>query len=742
MNIRAVLKQQCICRIKTKLRAIALLVCSMEQDMEAETNKFLKPVVIASAAAVMTLLIFLPALNNEFVLWDDNIVVSENIQIRSISPEFFLWALSDIRSGLWQPVSWFSFALDHGVWGLRPIGYHLTNIVLHSVNTFLVTLLFIRLIRRSKFHHQVLPSQAKTPSVTSPLRDDMSVLIAAGAAGLLFGIHPLHVEPVAWASGRNDLLSMFFVLLSLIAYARYGSLTAREAADNPGRSLPYFASLAFFIFAVASKPTAIVLPVVLLILDWYPLGRVASVRDLRTKIIEKIPFFVITVCIALVTWFGERSIGSIDTTTETIPIRILVAVKALAAYLLKMVAPYDILPYYPYPKQVSIMSPEFFIPVLLVSAITAVSLLVARRWRLIPAAWMYYLVTMAPVIGIVKVRATFMADRYTYLSSLGPFLLLGVMLSFFWTPRAFSTRSQRIMKVVASIVSITLVLSFVAVTINQIPVWKNSVSLWSAVIEKEPERIPTAYVNRGWAFQTMKRYDKAIADYDMAIKLAPQSSALAYNNRGIAYKDLGQYDRAEQDLDTATRLQPGSALAFYNRGILFGVTKQWYKATNDLDHALALKSAYPEAYIARGAIYTELGSYELALEDFTRAIMMNPYQEDAYLNRGVVFDRMNLLARANDDYNTAIALDPGDYLAYANRGIVNKKMNSAGDAERDFSAAIALRPDVAELYIDRGDLYRDMGKRGLAEHDYRMACGLGDESGCASEKSIAKGTPR
>src|SRR5512139_1367135 len=258
--------------------------------MKRQHLKFL----LAVSVSIISFFIYLSALQNQFIHWDDDRYIFENPHIRSLGPAFFKWAFFDFYAGNWHPLTWISHALDYAVWGLSPMGHHLTNNILHAVNTFLVVLLTVRLL-------EVLKERREAEGAHTFL-DDRGISIAGGVTGLLFGLHPLHVESVAWVSERKDLLCALFFLLSIMTYMSYVS-------DRNNRS--YVLSLVFFILALMSKPMAVSLPIVLLILDWYPFERFGSLDTFRKVLIEKIPFIALSFASAVLTVLAQEKGGAI-----------------------------------------------------------------------------------------------------------------------------------------------------------------------------------------------------------------------------------------------------------------------------------------------------------------------------------------------------------------------------------------------------------------------------------------------
>lgn len=719
--------------------------------------------VIAACVALITLIVYLPALRNDFVNWDDDGNVYDNLHIRSLGASFFRWAISDTSLSFWQPLNWTTFALDYAIWGLNPTGYHLTNVLLHMVNTFLVVYLIVRLL-------QVANRRESRPE-TVPLADERSALITGGVAGILFGIHPLHVESVAWVTGRTDLLCTLFFLLSVLSYDRHVEFVGRKGSSPLSRW--YFLSLAMFALSLSSKPLAVVLPAVLLLLDWYPFERMRSLKSSGFVIAEKIPFAVLSLGVSAVTVIAERKASLIASVKDvSLLTRIVVMCKALALYLWKTMVPIHLVPLYPYPDAVSVFSFEYLASLAVVIVIAAASVRLAGRHKVIPAVILFFLFTLLPVLGLVKVRSVFMADRYMYLPSIGLFLLAGLAAARAWgTTGAVKQRAMTVRRgTAAGFLAICFALSYL--TVQQVAVWKDSISLWNYIIGKEPNRIAYAYTNRGNAFRELGQSERALEDFNMAIRLEPreylaynnrgtlfmergdyekaiedytaaislkENFASALNNRGYVFQQIGMTDRAIEDYTAAITQEPASKVAytaFTNRGVAFAARKVFDRAIDDLSAAIALNPSNADAYTSRGFVLKEAGRIDEAVKDFNLAIALNSSSADAYLNRGVVFEREGQLEHAAEDYGRAIALNPSDFLAYSNRGIVFSRMGRTSEAVEDFSRAIELNPGFSSAYLERGDLYMKEGRTDLAAQDYRSACERGSEPGCKALKGI------
>jgi Flp pilus assembly protein TadD len=654
---------------------------------------------ITAAISLITFIVYLPALRNEFVMWDDSRYVVVNEHIRSLNAAFFKWAFFDVYASNWHPLTWLSHAVDYAVWGLNPLGHHLANNILHAVNTFLVVLVTMQLIKMRK----------ETSNATGPSEflDERTILITAGMTGLLFGLHPLHVESVAWVAERKDLLCALFFLFSILEYIHYVASTSNEPFHAKLSSLVshkhYFFSLGSFVLALMSKPMAVTLPVVLLLLDWYPFFKIQSLKTFKSALIGKIPFIAFSLISSIITVAAQQQ-AMVPMDRAPMMTRVLVAFHSLVMYLVKMIWPLNLDPLYPYPKAVSLLSSTHLFAIALVIVVSAACIMISKTQRFLFTAWAYYVVTLLPVIGIVQVGAQSMADRYTYLPSLGPFLIMGLGVA--WTSTKMSTVKKG--RVVVQLLSATLALLFVAaisiITIKQIGIWKNGIIFWSYIIEKEPEKVPLAYLNRGVAFKNMGRFDEAIRDYDRAIALNPSYSK-AFYDRGVAFNSMGQVDKALADFDRAITLDPFYVLSYNQRGLLYENKGFLDKAVSDYNNAISSNPLSPEAYFNLGVLFGKSGSYEKAISHLSKAISINPDNADYYSNRGAIYSLNGQRELAMDDLN----------------------------------AALKLNRDMPAVYYNRGIIYLNTGRKELARADFRKACDLGDKDGCKGLRLLSQG---
>ena len=598
---------------------------------------------IGAVIGVLTLCVYLTALRNGFVNWDDGMYVFENQHIRHLDFGFFRWALFDAGTVYWHPLTWISHALDYAVWGLNPFGHHLTSILLHALNTFMVVIL----------GHNLLTLHAHTTG--SPLTSDSRTrLVAAGAVGILFGLHPIHVESAAWVAERKDLLYSLFYLLSIISYLKYADNQERNPRWLSDRR--YQLSLLWFFLALCSKPMAVTLPFVLLLLDWYPCRRKLSGTSMVRLILEKVPFLACSSIVSIVTIIAQRSVGALATLDEApVPVRMLVALKSLMVYLWNMAVPVKLLPLYPFPQDISIMQPVYMGAVLFVLFVTVLCLRLAVKQPVFAAAWGYYVITVFPVLGLLQAGPQAMADRFVYLPSLGPFLLVGLLCARAWKWTGEATPASKPFRILFPVTAALVTVLLACGTIRQIGIWKNGLTLWSCIIDSEPGRFPEAYYLRSGVYASLNDADHALADLNMALTINPKYGS-AYVNRGLLK---------------------------LNRNLI-------NDAIADFNGAIAVNPKNVDAYTDRGNAYFKGGELSRAIQDYTVAIDTNPEGYAAYLNRGVVYNQQGKTDEAIADYNKAASLNPNFANIYLDRGDLYLKTGNEELARRDYQKACTL----------------------------------------------------
>jgi protein O-mannosyl-transferase len=673
-------------------------------------------------AAVITFLVFLPALNNGFVNMDDNDYVYMNTAIQHMDGHFLKW-IFQFHSSNWHPLTWVSHALDSALWGLSPAGHHLSSIILHSLNAFSLCLLIMYLIHLTPANESLSDKGYLTRAI-----------IAGCVTALLFGLHPLRVESVAWIAERKDVLSAFFMLLSLIGYVHYAG-----RQTNNSTPLFYSASLVSFVFALMSKPMALTLPFIFIILDFYPFRRYAA--DKKKIFIEKAPFLLLSFIASILTVMAQRSSGAVK---PFILSQIGVAIQGPVFYLGKMLWPVNLSPVYPYPKDFSFLSLTFISAVILLVVITVLCIWAWKKGSpVFGAAWASYIIMLLPVLGIVRIGTQAAADRYTYMPGIAVFFLVGLGAA--WAATGFFPKAGIRGRLIA--IPFIIVFSLLGfLTIRQIGVWKNSIILWTTVLKYAPD-YSDGYFNRANAYMTAGKYKRpaqtqdgkgrnfgaaveypfALRDFSKAIALNPKDGA-AYNNRAKVYFRTGDYQKGLNDLNQSIALDPSSAAGYSNRCQVYNALADHALAIKDCSRAIEIDPQDDFAYLTRGLSLYASGKQDEARADYDRSIAINPYNAKALFSRGIIFKEKGEFQKALADFNAAVQQDPGYADAYVNRGVVYGEMNDLQKAVGDFTTAVRINPKDASAYYNRGAALYRMNQKEQAMQDLRQAARLGDKT--------------
>jgi hypothetical protein len=515
----------------------------------------------ALSVALLVFLVYCPVLRNGFVAWDDDIYIYQNPRLRNPTLTSALGAFSSFHaSGNWHPLTELSHAADCAIWGMHPLGHHLTSILLHGLNAGLVVVLACALAR----------------SRTRLAERSARTIVAGIAAGLLWGLHPLRVESAAWVSERKDLLCASFYLAGLLCYLRYAATAGEDSGGTarPSRKRFYVGALACLALALLSKPMAVSFPFVLLVLDAYPLARLGRVR-LGRLLAEKLPFIALASASAIVTLKAQRASGAFRA-LHGLPLttKLLVAIRATVGYLGKTLWPSQLLPFYSYPQEVSWASWRFAMPVVVLALLLTTAVWLARRNRTPLVAFSCYLLALLPVVGIVQVGPQAMADRYTYLPTVALSILLGAAFATLWEKAAAMPARGQAAALVLALTLAPGILSWLS--IRQMAVWHDGETLWTQVIRYEPWNTE-AYNNRASYYFDHGDYPRALADYDAALSFAPPVTAAHatkrrsayFNDRAITYVSLGKITEAVADASEAIRLRPDYADYYLNRSKMY-----------------------------------------------------------------------------------------------------------------------------------------------------------------------------
>ncbi|HEX7216502.1 MAG TPA: tetratricopeptide repeat protein [Methylomirabilota bacterium] len=538
---------------------------------------------------------FWPTLGHQFLDWDDDRNLVNNPDFRGLGWSHLRWMLTTTLMGHWIPFTWLTFGTDYVIWGMRPFGYHLTNLLLHAGAAGALYFVALRLLR------------AATGGGEIALR------LGALAAALFFAIHPLRVESVAWATERRDVLSGLWLLLTVLTYL--------VSVDRPTRRGRWLAgSLVCYALALTSKAIVMTLPAVLLILDVYPLrrlgrGRAWATEEGRQVLIEKIPFVLLAVAGAGMAVYALRAHAAEMMVPQPLESRIAVALYGVAFYAWTTVVPAAVSPLYQMPRRVDPADPAMLASAAAVIVITAGLLWQRRRWPAGLAVWLGYLVLLAPVSGLVQSGPQLVAARYSYLAGLGFALLVGAGVGWLAGRAGGPPRARRWAGLGGAVILAGLA-ALGTLTWRQAHVWRDSETLWSHVLSIDPGS-SIAHNNLGFAYLQSGRLADAEREILTALRLDPEWE-LAHANLSVVLLRQGRLAEAGE-----ARVQLGSMLLKHGK----------YEAAIDLfQKEVASRPGDAGAHNNLGAALLLRGQVGPAIGQFEEALRINPAHEKARRN--------------------------------------------------------------------------------------------------------------
>jgi tetratricopeptide (TPR) repeat protein len=622
-------------------------ICAVAlEEMVKSPPSLLHQIFFTCIIVCIVALTFLPALSGEFVNWDDMSHVTENAAVKSFDlGEMFGRTVQKV----YIPLTTFSFALEHKFFGFNPFVYHLDNVLLHIFNSLVVYVLAQRL--------------------------GLSVRAALGAA-LLFGVHPMRVESVAWVTERKDLLYAFFYLLSLLQYMNY----VKEKMP-----LPYAAFFLFGILSVLAKPMALSLPLVLFLIDWF------SKRKFSWQTMaEKIPLVVVFVPIVWVTYCLH-----VRNPIENPMVSFLMWAWSFSFYFWKFIFPSVLVPVYHAPEPVSLGNPVYIFSLLLVAGICwSICGIVKNRWWIF--AVLFYFLSIFFLLRFDSAKdINIVADRFMYLPSLGFCLIAGLgadRLIDWCEARAYHW------KIAAQVFLYAVIVVLSLKSVAQTAIWNNSLVLWDYVIRHNPTEF-LAYNDRAVEYINRKQYDPALADYGAILKFDPKN-ADAFFNRGILLAQMGRHRSAVEDFTKVAELYPHYEKAYYRRAKSFAALGEDELAFADYNRTIAANPSFPDGYLERGNIYNHRGEFNRALKDYDKVIELEPKNALAFNNRGTIHAKLLLDEQALDDFNRAADLDRNYAEAYYNRSIIRTRQGRFKEALEDGEKSRNLGAEMPEGYIE------------------------------------------
>ena len=634
-------------------------------------------------------------IHHDFVNYDDGIYVYENPAVTNgLAWSGAEWVFTHSHGGNWHPLTGLSHMLDCQLYGLNAGGHHFTSVLLHAATA---ALLFLAL-------------RALTGAFWR------SALVAA-----VFAIHPLRAESVAWIAERKDVLSGLFFMLTLLAYARFARELATGIKNSFSflRSPAYWLALFFFACGLMSKPMLVTLPCVLLLLDFWPLGRIRNsefgIRKLKPLLLEIIPFLILVAadCAATV-WAQGNAIKSPD---DVHPVaRLGNAVISYAEYVVQMVWPAGLAVFYPHPGNV-LPADKLLLSSLLLAF---VSIGVAVGWRRRPyllAGWLWYLGMLVPVIGLMQVGYQAHADRYTYLPQIGLYVIA------VWGAAEWAGVRRR-RKIFLGTVAAALLAGLLALARAQTANWKDGVSLWTHALACTTGNV-IAHGNLSYAFNRQGRWAESAEQCRQALRLNPYYLQ-ARVNLGYALTQQGEWDAAIAQYERALRISPDSADAHFNLGVALENRGRLADAVGHYERAIQINPDYVEARLNLGHALTLQGRLADAAQSYERALQTDSGNAVAHFKLGEILDSRGETAAAARHYERALQTNPDYADAHSNLGIILATQGLAAAAVGHFEQAVRFAPAAAEIRFNLGRALAAQGDLNRAVPQLQRALNLAE----------------
>ena len=687
---------------------------------------------LISLAAVCGLLVlaviavFGQTVRHDFVNFDDDDYVYENRHVnRGLTGEAVAWAITAYHSDNWHPLTWLSHMLDCQLYGLAPGGHHLTNVILHAAAAVLLLL---------------------------ALRRMTGALWPSAWVAAVFAIHPLRVESVAWVAERKDVLSGLCFMSTLWFYARY--------VERPASRGRYLLVVASFALGLTAKPMLVTLPFVLLLLDYWPLGRISPFRGGRKEgeanpprptggpdslsiwaaqrqealktplmpggtpiaelsvppvrlVVEKIPLFVLAAASCAITLAAQHD-AMRRLEPLSFPWRVANAAVAYVAYLGQMVCPVGLAVLYPRPEgPPPVMHVVAAVAVLL--AISTAVFMARRKCPCLVVGWLWYLGTLVPVIGLVQVGAQAMADRYTYLTQIGLYVAIAwgaMLLAGSWPCRRWGF----------AVISALIVAGLMVCAWQQTRYWRDSETLWTRELACTREN-PLAHSNFGVALAGHGRFDEAIAHFRKALELKPDY-AIAHNDLGMVLSGRRQVDEAIGHYQKALEIEPDYVEAHNNLGNVLADRGQVDEAIAHYRRALEIRPGDGDVQANLGYALARRGKIDEAIVHFRKALKIKPDDAETRYNFGNTLARCGLIDEAIGQYRKAVEIKPDYADAHCNLGNALAGRGQIDEAIGQYRKVLELKPDDMETHYNLGGALAGRGQVDEAMEHYQKALGL------------------
>jgi tetratricopeptide (TPR) repeat protein len=692
---------------------------------------------ICLGLAAITLAVFGQTLHHEFISLDDSYYVYDNpVVARGLTFKGVVWAFTHSYAANWHPLTWLSHMLDCQLYGLRPAGHHLTNVFIHAATAIA---LFI-VLRQMTLFRPAPARQPRLPATSAPHAGPEKDTIAdttwrSAFVAAVFAIHPLRVESVAWAAERKDVLSGLFFMLTIGAYVRY--------ARHPWSPVRYGLVVVLFALGLMCKPMLVTLPLVLLLLDYWPLRRF-DLENQKSKIknllYEKLPLLALSAASCVITLWAQRTAihsgGSF-----LLPYRLSNAVATSMVYLSQMVWPAGLAVFYPFPGNGAPVW-ELTLAAILLAGLSLFAWKERRTRPWLLVGWLWYLVMLLPVVGVVQAGGQAHADRYTYLP------LIGIYAAVTWLVADWHVRPAILCGVATGVLAVLMVCAW-----KQTGYWRNGETLWIHAIActkdndmahyclghdlflkgkvdeaisqfRQSAEIRTdnadAHNGLGICLYQQGKIDEAISEQEKALATQPHFAA-AHNGLGLCLYHRGRVNEAIPQYQMALETDPDYAEAHNNLGNSFFQLGRMDEANAEYQKALRIKPDFAEAHNNLGLCFYHRGRMDEAISQYQKALELNRDYAEAYNNLGNCFFRLRRLDEAISQYQKARELQPNAVTAHMNLGAAFFQLGRVDDAIAEFRKAVEIQPGLAAAHDSLGMGLLQKGKVGEAIDHFRKA---------------------
>lgn len=624
---------------------------------------------------LVTFLAFLPVLQNGFVNWDDGAFLLNNSHYRGLGWQQLRWMFTTCYLGSCMPLNYVTYGFDYVVWGMNPFGYHLSSLVIHASNAVVFYFLSLLLLRLA------IPFSAAPVQV--PIR------LTAGVAALVFSLHPLRVEVVAWTLGREIAVAGFFFFLTLICYLKAAE---NDTISQSRRWRWMSAACIFYALSLLGKEAALTLPFALLVLDVYPLKRAIVTRKgwFEAKVSylwwEKLPFLIVAAAAAIRAVLAKGQSGTLYPWESygLLP-RFAQVLYSLAFYTWKTLVPIALSPLYPLHPFAGLWDLPFLLSSVLVLSLSLGLFIYRRRWPAGFAAWLFYVILLIPVSGVVAFGPYAAADRFSYIPCALWAVLPGAALLRYWKLGIDGGVGRRTF---AQFAAVMVVATLGTLTWQQSQVWKNSEYLWRHALSIE------------------------------------EASSFAHNNLGLALADRGAVQEAIKEFRRAVQIDPIFVEAHTNLGNFLDQTGSREEAIVHLRRALQIEPGFVNAHNTLGNILTDGGALDEAVQHFREALRQDPTSAMTHYNLARALAKRGDFEEATAQYRRALEIDPGDSDIHNNLGVLFVSRGDVDQAIQQFNQAVKMNPQYAKAYFNLGKTYAQQGRLDEAVASFRQALQL------------------